>query len=245
MPEDNKVKIAAMADLHVKIHEKGKWADIFKEISRQAQVLLICGDLTDTGDEAEAEVLAEELKSCKIPVVTVLGNHDCEKGRQKIVRQIIQKEHVFVLDGESVVLEDIGFAGVKGFGGGFDDHMLSMFGEDPMKDFVKAAVNESLALDRALTRLDQDGEVYRKVAVMHYSPIRQTVEGEPPEIFPFMGCSRLAEPLSRRQVVAAFHGHAHRGHMTGEAPGGVKVFNVAIHVLHKSGFQVPFFILEV
>lgn len=245
MSDNTKIKIAAMADLHVKATERGKWAEIFKEVSKEAQIFLICGDLTDTGDETEAEVLAEELKSCRIPVITVLGNHDCEKGRNKTIRQIIQKEHVYVLDGESVILENIGFAGVKGFGGGFDDHMLSMFGEEAMKGFVKEAVNESLALDRALGRLDQEYEDMKKVVVLHYSPIKQTCIGEPPEIFPFLGCSRLAEPLIRRHVVAAFHGHAHRGSLEGQIAEGLKIYNVAISVLQKVGFKNPYFILEV
>ena len=239
------MKIAAVGDLHAKITDKGKWADYFKEVSREADIFLICGDLTDTGDEAEAEVLAEELKVCSIPVITVLGNHDFEKGRHKIIRHIIHSDRVHVLDGESIVFDNVGFAGVKGFGGGFDDHMLSMFGEDSMKNFVKEGVNEALSLDRALSRLDQENENMKKIAVLHYSPIKATVTGEPEAVFPFLGCSRLAEPLIRRQVVAAFHGHAHRGTLEGEAPGGVKVYNVCIHVLQRAGFKIPVFILEV
>lgn len=239
------MKIAAVGDIHVKSTDKGKWAEYFKEVSREADIFLICGDLTDTGDEAEAEVLSEELKICSIPVITVLGNHDFEKGRHKIIRHIVQSDHVHVLDGESIVFDNVGFAGVKGFGGGFDDHMLSMFGEDAMKNFVKEGVNEALSLDRALSRLDQDYEDLKKVAVLHYSPIKATIAGEPEAVYPFLGCSRLAEPLTRRQVVAAFHGHAHRGVLEGEAPGGVKVFNVAMHVLQKSGLKFPFYILEV
>jgi Icc-related predicted phosphoesterase len=239
------MKIAAIGDLHVKTTDKGKWADHFKEVSKQADVFLICGDLTDTGDEAEAEILAEELKVCSIPVITVLGNHDFEKGRHKIIRHIVHSDHVHVLDGESIVFDSVGFAGVKGFGGGFDDHMLSMFGEDAMKNFVKEGVNEALSLDRALSRLDQENETMKKIVVLHYSPIKATVAGEPEAVYPFLGCSRLAEPLTRRQVIAAFHGHAHRGTFKGEAPGGVKVFNVAAPVLQKAGIITPFFILEV
>src|SRR5919112_5960009 len=127
MEETKKTRIAAVADIHVKETDKGKWVGYFKEVSAQADVLLICGDLTDTGDEVEAQVLAEELKACTIPVVGVLGNHDYEKGRHKLIRQIVQNENVHILNGESVVVGNIGIAGVKGFGGGFDNHMLSMF----------------------------------------------------------------------------------------------------------------------
>lgn len=246
MAEDNKkTRIAAIADLHTRVSDKGHWVECFREVSTKADVLLIGGDLTDTGDEDEARVLADELKVCTIPVVAVLGNHDHEKGRHKMIRQIIQNDKVHVLDGEAFVVNDIGIAGVKGFGGGFDNYMLSMFGEEGMKNFVQEALNEALHLDRALARLDQDHENIKKIALLHYSPIKDTVQGEPEVLFPFLGCSRLAEPLSRRGVVAAFHGHAHVGQLEGEAAGGVKVFNVAKPVLQKAGYNLPFFLFEV
>lgn len=243
--ETKKTRIAAVADIHVRETDRNKWIPFFKEVSKNADVLLICGDLTDTGDEGEAQVLSEELKSCAIPVVAVLGNHDFEKGRHKLIRQMVQNEQVHILDGESIVIEGIGFAGVKGFGGGFDHHMLSMFGEGAMKAFVQEAVDEALRLDRALARLDQDYENIKKIALLHYSPIKSTIVGEPEQIFPFLGCSRLAEPLSRRQVVAAFHGHAHVGTLEGEASGGIKVYNVAKPILQKAGYDWPYFLLEV
>ena len=243
--ESKKVRIAAVADIHMRESDKGKWAHDFKELSQKADVLLIGGDLTDTGDEQEAQLLADELKSCNIPVVAVLGNHDHEKGRHKLIRQILQTAKVCMLDGESVVINGVGIAGVKGFGGGFDTHMLSMFGEGAMKAFVQECVDEALHLDRALARLDQEHENIKKIALMHYSPISDTVRGEPEAIFPFLGCSRLAEPLSRRHVLAAFHGHAHIGSFKGEAAGGVQVFNVAKHVLQMAGHTDPFFIYEV
>jgi len=243
--ETKKTRIAAVADIHVKDSDKGKWVQYFKDVSSQADVLLICGDLTDTGDESEAEVLSEELRACTIPVVAVLGNHDYEKGRHKLIRQMMQKPNVHILDGETVVINDIGFAGVKGFGGGFDSHMLSMFGENSMKSFVQEAVDEALHLDRALARLDQDYDNIKKIAILHYSPIKATVIGEPEAIFPFLGCSRLAEPLNRRKVIAAFHGHAHIGTLQGETSDGVKVFNVAKPILTKAGYPIPFYLFEV
>ncbi len=247
MAEENnvKTKIAAVGDIHVRDTDKGKWVDFFKEVSRGADVLLICGDLTDTGDETEAQILAEELKACTIPVIAVLGNHDYEKGRHKLIRQIVQNANVNVLDGEAVVVAGVGFAGVKGFGGGFDRHMLSMFGEGAMKAFVQEAVDEALHLDRALARLDQENENIRKIAVLHYSPVQATVIGEPEQIFPFLGSSRLAEPLSRRNVVAAFHGHAHVGTLEGTTSNGVRVFNVARPILLKAGYEYGFFLFEV
>lgn len=246
MPEENrKIKIAAVGDIHVRESDKGKWAPLFREISKAADVFVICGDLTDTGDEGEAQVLAEELSSCSIPVVGVLGNHDYEKGRHKLIRHIVQGANMHVLDGESIVIEGIGFAGVKGFGGGFDNYMLSMFGEGAMKAFVQEAVDEALHLERALARLDQEYGVEKKIAIMHYSPIKDTVIGEPEAIFPFLGSSRLAEPLIRRKVLAAFHGHAHVGTIEAEIPGGCKVFNVAKPILEKLGYEHHYFLYEV
>jgi Icc-related predicted phosphoesterase len=243
--ENKKQRVAAVGDIHVKESDKGKWTDYFKEVSKQADVLLICGDLTDTGDESEAQVLSEELRACSIPVVGVLGNHDFEKGRHKLIRQIVQKENIHILDGESVVINQIGFAGVKGFGGGFDNHMLSMFGEGAMKAFVQESVDEALRLDRALARLDAEYQCDKKIAIMHYSPVKDTVIGEPEVIYPFLGSSRLAEPLNRRQVLAAFHGHAHVGSLEGKTSSGVSVYNVAKPILLKAGFKCPFYVLEV
>ncbi|TCJ13775.1 metallophosphoesterase [Flaviaesturariibacter flavus] len=237
-----KVRIAAVADIHVREHDTGKWGDYFKEASRQADILVIAGDLTDTGDESEAEVLVNELKHCSIPVVAVLGNHDYEKSRHKLIRQILLRADVNMLDGEAVVIKGVGFAGVKGFGGGFDNRMLSMFGEGAMKAFVQEAVDEALHLERALGRLDQEHQVDKKIAVMHYSPIRETVVGEPEAIFPFLGCSRLAEPLSRHGVLAAFHGHAHIGTLEGKTHDGIPVFNVAKPILNKE--QKTFLVFE-
>ena len=241
--ENNKTRIAAVADIHVKSTDKGRWTDYFREISRHADIFLIGGDLTDTGDEAEAQVLSDELKNCNIPVVAVLGNHDYEKGRQKLIRQIVHNENVHILDGEAIVIGNIGIAGVKGFGGGFDNHMLSMFGEEGMKAFVKEGVDEALRLDRALNRLEQEYENIKKVVLLHYSPIKDTIIGEPEQIFPFLGCSRLAEPIIRQEIAAVFHGHAHKGVLEGELQNGIKVYNVARPILQKAG--LPVLILEV
>jgi Icc-related predicted phosphoesterase len=242
---EKKVRIAAMGDIHVREGDKGRWAPHFQQASDQADVLVICGDLTDTGDESEAELLANELSVCKIPVVAVLGNHDYEKSRHKLIRQIMIDAKVHILDGEAVVINDVGFAGVKGFGGGFDGAMLSMFGEGAMKAFVQEAVDEALHLDRALAKLDMEHPDIRKIAVMHYAPIKATILGEPEVIYPFLGSSRLAEPLTRRHVAAAFHGHAHAGVLEADIEGGVKVFNVALPILLKQGYEQGFYLHEV
>ncbi|WP_312329447.1 metallophosphoesterase [Sphingobacterium sp.] len=227
----NKTTIAALGDIHMNVSQQGKWKIAFEEISEKAKVLLLCGDLTDTGDEEEAELLVSELQSVKIPVLAVLGNHDYEKGRHKQIRQILIDNKIIVLDGEATVVENIGFAGVKGFGGGFDRYMLSMFGEDAMKSFVQEAVNESLLLDRALARLEQEHATIKKVALLHYAPIAETVSGEPEQIYPFLGSTHLMEPLQRRKVSAAFHGHAHAGKFQALSPTGIPIYNVAVPVL--------------
>lgn len=244
MSDQQKVRIAAVGDIHVRENDKGKWAEFFKEVSKAADILLICGDLTDTGDEVEAQVLSDELKFCNVPVVGVLGNHDFEKGRHKLIRQIVHNDNVHILDGEAVVISDVGFAGVKGFGGGFDNHMLSMFGEGAMKAFVQEAVDEALRLDRALARLDAEYKVEKKIVLLHYSPIKETIIGEPEPIYPFLGSSRLAEPLNRRNVLAAFHGHAHVGSLEGKTSSGVPVFNVSKPILVKAGYKCPFYVFE-
>jgi Icc-related predicted phosphoesterase len=246
MPTENgKTRIAAIGDIHIQETDKGKWTDFFRSVTHKADVLVIAGDLTNTGDEDEARVLKEELRACGIPVIAVLGNHDHEKGRQKTIRQILQSDQVHILDGEAIAIGDVGFAGIKGFGGGFDKYMLSMFGESAMKAFVQEAVNDALSLDRALTRLDQQHENLKKVAVLHYSPLQDTVKGEPEQIFPFLGSSRLADPLIRRQVKAVFHGHAHAGTLEGKLTGDIPVFNVAKPVLLKAGYPEPFHLVEI
>lgn len=240
-----KTRIAAVGDIHVHESDAGKWVDFFKEVSEKADVLLLCGDLTDTGRESEAEVLAEELKACSIPVLAVLGNHDYDHDQVKKLRKIFAKTDLQLLDGDFTVIGDVGFAGVKGYGGGFDNHMLGMFGEKLNKDFVQEAVTEALKLDAALAQIDSDHSDIKKIALLHYAPIKATVVGEPEAIMPFLGCSRLEEPLNRRGVVAAFHGHAHVGTLEGETNTGCKVFNVSKPVLQKAGYELPFFLYEV
>jgi len=243
--QNGKTRIAAIADIHIQETDRNRWTEFFREVSKQADVLVIAGDLTNTGDEAEAEVLKEELRACSLPVIAVLGNHDHEKGRQKTIRQVLQTEQIHILDGEAIAIGDVGFAGIKGFGGGFDQYMLSMFGETAMKAFVQEAVNDALNLDRALARLDQQHEGLKKIAILHYSPLQDTVKGEPEQIFPFLGSSRLADPLIRRQVKAVFHGHAHAGTLEGHLTADIPVYNVARPVLLKAGYQQPFYMLEV
>jgi Icc-related predicted phosphoesterase len=199
-------------------------------VADTADVLVLCGDLTDRGLEEEARPLARALTSAvKIPILAVLGNHDYDAGRPELVKAILTDAGVRVLDGESVEVRGVGFVGVKGFAGGFGARALQPWGEAAIKAFVREAVDEALKLESALAKLT--GE--QKVALLHYSPIEATTKGEAPEILPFLGSSRLEEPLTRYSVSAVLHGHAHHGSPDGRTRGDVPVYNVALPVLQR------------
>ncbi|HEX8172074.1 MAG TPA: metallophosphoesterase [Thermoanaerobaculia bacterium] len=237
------LRIAAVADIHVKKNAQGALQSLFADASRDADVLLLCGDLTDYGNPEEAKVLARDLTtSLRIPALAVLGNHDFEMGREKEVVDILSDAGVVVLDGDSYELHGVGFAGVKGFAGGFGRRQLGSWGEKIIKEFVHETINEALKLEAALARL----RTPQKIALLHYSPIQATVTGEPPEIMAFLGCSRLEEPIDRYRVSAVFHGHAHRGTAEGRTKGNAPVYNVAMPVL-ASTFpeRPPFRVIEV
>jgi Icc-related predicted phosphoesterase len=242
-PAHRVVRIAAVGDIHVSKTSQGQFQPLFSQINASADVLVLCGDFTDYGLPDEARVLARELTaSLKIPVIAVLGNHDYEGGRQEEIMQILRDSGVHVLDGEATEVHGIGFAGVKGFCGGFGRGALGPWGESTIKRFVQEAVDESLKLESALARL----RTQRRVAVLHYAPVRATVEGEPVEIFPYLGSSRLEEPINRYRVSAVFHGHAHRGTPEGRTSAGVPVYNVAMPLLTRvQPERPPFLIVEI
>ena len=205
-------------------------------------MLLLCGDLTDYGTAEEAHVLAEELAAVAVPIVGVLGNHDYESGTPEAVCETLTKAGVRMLDGEAIELHGVGIAGAKGFAGGFGRGSLGAWGERAIKLFVQEALEESMKLESALAKL----RTPRRIALLHYSPIAATVAGEPVEIFPFLGSSRLEEPLLRYPVDAVFHGHAHRGTMEGRTINGVPVYNVAKPLLQRSRpEQPPFRLVEI
>jgi len=237
------VRIAAMSDIHVSKTSQGALTSVFAQISERADVLVMCGDLTDYGLPEEARVLARDVATAlRVPCVTVLGNHDFEAGKADEVRQILTDAGVTVLDGDACEIQGVGFAGVKGFCGGFGRGALGPWGEDIIKLFVREAVNEAFKLESALARL----RTPHRVALIHYSPIRATVEGEPLEIFPYLGSSRLEEPLARYPVSAVIHGHAHNGALEGKTSSGVSVYNVAMPLLKKCWpEQAPFRVIEV
>jgi Icc-related predicted phosphoesterase len=237
----DRIRIAAVADVHCAKTTQGALAPVFTAANESADVLLLCGDLTDYGLPEEARNLVTELAGVRIPIVAVLGNHDYESGNGEAVKEILAEARVRVLDGDSTEVMGVGFAGVKGFGGGFGRRTLEPWGETAVKAFVHEAVAEALKLESALARL----RTAQRVAVLHYSPIEATVEGEPREIFPFLGSGRLEEPINRYRVAAAFHGHAHRGSPEGVTTAGIPVYNVAMPLLRKTlSEQTPLKIVE-
>jgi Icc-related predicted phosphoesterase len=242
MPTGNDtITVAAIGDLHVTEGSVAPYREVFAEISRTADVLVLCGDLTNFGKTSEAEILAEDIRTCDIPVLGVLGNHDYECGQPENVAAILHEAGMTVLDDQAVEIQGVGFAGVKGFVGGFGRGELAPFGEPIIKAFVDEAMNEARKLENGLRTLRTE----RSVAVLHYSPIVETLEGEPIEIFQYLGSARLADAIDRfDNVKAVVHGHAHHGTYEGRTRGGTPVYNVAQFVV-KPKFGRPYALLEV
>lgn len=221
------VRVAAVGDFHCGEEDAGRYREAFARVNDEADVLLLAGDLTRRGTPAEFRVVAGELADVRIPILTVLGNHDHESHQTEAGLAILRERGVHILDGEPFELNDrIGFAGVKGFMGGFGRWTLTAFGEVETKAFVGTTLEEVQRLEFALRRLSTPV----RVVVLHYAPITDTVVGEPEQIFPFLGNDRLVEPIDRFKAAVVFHGHAHHGTFRGTTPGGVPVFNVS-HVL--------------
>ena len=240
-PHPNPVRVAAVADLHYGRLTTNAIASLFAGVDRVADVLVLPGDLTDRGSPDEARGLARELaQAVKIPIVAVLGNHDFESAKEEEVAAILREAQIHVLDGDVVELHGVGFAGVRGFCGGFGRHALGPWGEPVVKQFVNEAVTEALKLESALARF----RMAQRVAVMHYAPVRATVEGEPEGIFAYLGSSRLEEPLTRFSVSLVLHGHAHQGSPEGVTSNGTPVYNVALPLMRKLHPDRPYRVFE-
>jgi Icc-related predicted phosphoesterase len=235
------VRVAAVGDIHCNKNSAGMIAPHFARINEEADILVLCGDLTDYGTPEEAHILVKELSGVRIPMVGVLGNHDFETNQAEEVTRIFAEAGITILDGDTCEILGIGFAGTKGYMGGFGRYTLGAWGEQGIKNIVNEALAEALKLESALARLRST----HQIVVLHYSPIVATVHGEPVEIYPFLGSSRLEEPLLRHPVSAVFHGHVHKGSLEGALLSGKPVFNVAMPLL-RANFpnNAPYRIME-
>jgi Icc-related predicted phosphoesterase len=230
------VRLAAVGDLHCTKSAHGRYQAMFARAAEEADVLLLCGDLTDYGLPEEARVLARELSAAShLPTVGVLGNHDFESGKHEEVWEILTQAGVMLLDGDTCEVHGIGFAGVKGFAGGFGARTLRSWGEPSIKAFVHEAVEEALKLETGLAKLTTS----KRIALLHYSPIQDTVIGEAPELYALLGTSRLEDPFNRYPVDMVFHGHAHFGTPEGKTRGGVPVYNVAMPLMMRTAPDRP------
>lgn len=237
------MRIAAAADVHAAAGDKARVRAMFATARDEADVLVVAGDLTDHGRRGEVESFIRGMHEVGLPVVAVLGNHDHEAGNEKDIFRMLASSGIHVLDRRrpTVTLDGVGFAGVKGFGGGFGERLVRGFGEGPLKTFVAASVVEAEALRAGLLSLDTP----RKVAVLHYAPIPTTVRGEPEEIWPFLGTSRLEQALDEGGAHLAVHGHAHHGALHGKTARGVPVHNVSAPVLRREGHDQAYVVLDV
>ncbi len=238
------LRVAAVGDVHCTKTSEGALQPLFAQMADCADVIALAGDLVDYGLPEEAHVLARELSvatKANVPVVAVLGNHDFEGGQPEVVKQVLCDAGITILDGDAVEIKGVGFAGVKGFCGGFGRRALEPWGEPAIKAFVREALDEALKLESALARL----RTLNRIALLHYAPVQATVEGEPPEIFPFLGSSRLEDPINRYEVDAVLHGHAHHGTPEGRTRTQIPVYNVSMSLLKRHFPDRPAFrILE-
>jgi Icc-related predicted phosphoesterase len=228
------IRVAAVGDLHVGPEVAGAYRERLGALPDHADVFLVAGDLTRHGTVEEGRVAAGELRDLGLPVIAVLGNHDYHSDAQDEITAVLRDAGITVLEGDGTIVDcggvRLGVAGGKGFGGGFAGKCAGDFGEPEMKAFVRHTKDFAGRLGCALLGLDADV----RIALTHYSPVEDTLAGEPPEIYPFLGSYLIAEAIDTSDVTLAVHGHAHKGTEKGETPGGVRVRNVALPVLRQA-----------
>ncbi|MBE0447342.1 MAG: metallophosphoesterase [Actinobacteria bacterium] len=227
------VRIAAVGDVHAQRGAAPTFKADFANINARADILAIAGDLTAHGLAEEAEVLVDILKGVNIPIVAVLGNHDYHQRQQEEIKRVLKSSGILALDGETAVVEaggfNVGFIGTKGFGGGFGMGALPDFGEEIFRMMYREGVNEANKIRRGLETIKADF----RVVLLHYSPIKETLHGEPPEVYAFLGASIMAEPINRLGADLIIHGHSHYGTEKGTTSGGIPVRNVAISTMGR------------
>jgi Icc-related predicted phosphoesterase len=235
------MRIAATADLHFSPARHTALHDQLSHVRDEADILVLAGDLTNYGTPQEMDPLLNVVVRSRVPTVAVLGNHDYESNKQADLMRMMEAAGIKVLDGTAYERDGVGFAGTKGFVGGFGRGVLTAFGEPEIKVFVQASIDEALKLERAMAQL----RTPKRVVVLHYSPIAATVQGEAAEIFPFLGTTRLAEVVDRHGADLVLHGHAHHGQLEGKTTGGTPVYNVAITLLQTRQPSCAYRIFEV
>src|SRR5437762_8318636 len=223
------MRIAATADLHFTPARFSALHDQLNRVRDDADMFVLAGDLTNYGRPDEMEPLLNVLVRLRVPTVVVLGNHDYESGREADLMRMMTQEGIKVLDGSAYERDGVGFAGTKGFVGGFGRGVLTAFGETEIKTFVRAGIDEALKLERAMSQL----RTKKRVIILHYSPIAATVEGEAHETYPFLGTSRLAEVIDGHVADLVLHAHPHNAHCDGKTSAGIPVHNVAITLLQS------------
>lgn len=234
------MRLAAVADIHLRANNHERDVHRFSPVNDLADALVIAGDFTNHGMPEEMRGVLAVLEHIRIPIIAVLGNHDHESGHQDELAGMLRVAGVHLLDGHCFEIDRIGFAGTKGFCGGFSPYELMPFGEQGIKTFVEIAEREAVKLDYGLAQIQAE----KKVTITHYSPIRETIIGEPEPIFPFLGSSRLERALETHRPVLALHGHAHKGTFSAETKSGVRVCNVALPILLERGEPHPFAIFD-
>ncbi len=235
------MRIAATADLHFTPARHNALHDQLTRVRDEAEILLLAGDLTNYGTTQEMEPLLNVVVRSRIPTIAVLGNHDYESNKQVELMRMMEGSGIKVLDGTAYERDGVGFAGTKGFIGGFGRGVLTAFGEPEIKVFVQASIDEALKLERAMAQL----RTPKRVVILHYSPIAATVQGEAAEIFPFLGTTRLAEVVDRHGADLVVHGHAHHGQLEGKTTGGTPVYNVAITLLQARQPSSPYRVFDI
>jgi Icc-related predicted phosphoesterase len=235
------MRIAALADLHFTPAAYEGFRNSLERVRDEADLLVLAGDLTNYGKTSEMEPLLNVLVRLRLPIVAVLGNHDYESGQESELMKMMSAEGIKVLDRTAYERDGVGFAGTKGFIGGFGRGVLTAFGEPEIKRIVQATIDETLKLERAMSQLRTE----KRVVVIHYAPVVGTVQGEPAEIYPYLGTSRLAEVVDRHGANLVIHGHAHHGGREGKTVGGVPVYNVALHLLQTQQPPAAYRLFEV
>jgi len=228
------IRVAAVGDVHYDRACRNRLRPYFEALAEKADLLLLAGDLTKAGTLEEAQALADDLRSVRVPTAAVLGNHDYHSNQESEIRAVLRESGIIPLEGEVARFEiggrSVGVAGLKGFGGGFGGACCTEFGEPETKAFARHSKRQADLLRQILVGLDTD---YRFV-LLHYSPVDSTLLGEKREIYPFLGSYLLAEAIDSVGADAVFHGHAHFGTERGSTPGGVPVRNVAQMVIRHA-----------